>query len=78
MLPVTETLSVGSVVLAPGFDEFQASLRGEFGHGRYANVLTSVQFEGLLSAAGPTGGGTTGFRTPGIGPIIVIEAPFPF
>ncbi len=56
MLPVTETLNVGSVILTPGFDEFQASLRGEFGHGRYANVLSSVQFERLLSAAGPTGG----------------------
>jgi len=44
------------VVLTPGFEEFQASLRGEFGHGRYANVLSSVQFERMLSAAGPTGG----------------------
>ncbi len=56
MQPVTETLRVGSVILTPGFEEFQASLRGEFGHGRYANVLSSVQFERLLSAAGPTGG----------------------
>lgn len=54
--PVTQTLTVGSVVLTPGFEEFQASLRGEFGHGRYANVLSSVQFERMLSAAGPTGG----------------------
>jgi heterodisulfide reductase subunit A-like polyferredoxin len=56
MQPVIETLSVGSVVLAPGFEEFRASLRGEFGHGRYANVLSSMQFERLLSAAGPTSG----------------------
>ena len=56
MQPVTEVLRVGSVVLTPGFEEFQASLRGEFGHGRYANVLSSVQFERILSAAGPTGG----------------------
>jgi heterodisulfide reductase subunit A-like polyferredoxin len=54
--PVTQTISVGSVVLTPGFEEFQASLRGEFGHGRYSNVLSSVQFERMLSAAGPTGG----------------------
>ena len=47
---------MGSVILTPGFEEFQASLRGEFGHGRYANVLSSVQFERMLSAAGPTGG----------------------
>jgi heterodisulfide reductase subunit A-like polyferredoxin len=49
-------LAVGSVILTPGFEEFQASLRGEFGHGRCANVLSSVQFERMLSAAGPTGG----------------------
>jgi len=49
-------LDVGAVILTPGFEEFQASQRGEFGHGRYANVLSSVQFERMLSAAGPTGG----------------------
>jgi heterodisulfide reductase subunit A-like polyferredoxin len=49
-------IDAGSVILTPGFEEFQASLRGEFGHGRYANVLSSVQFERMLSAAGPTGG----------------------
>jgi heterodisulfide reductase subunit A-like polyferredoxin len=56
MQPSTQTLSVGSVVLTPGYEEFQASLRGEFGHGRYANVMTSVQFERMLSASGPTEG----------------------
>ncbi|HEX7596980.1 MAG TPA: FAD-dependent oxidoreductase, partial [Polyangia bacterium] len=56
MQPVTETIRVGSVVLAPGYEEFQASLRGEFGHGRYPNVLSSVQFERMLSASGPTEG----------------------
>jgi heterodisulfide reductase subunit A-like polyferredoxin len=55
-LAVEREIDVGSVILTPGFEEFQASLRGEFGHGRYANVLSSVQFERMLSAAGPTGG----------------------
>lgn len=49
-------LDVGSVILTPGFDEFDASLKGEFGYGRYDNVVTSVQFERMLSAAGPYGG----------------------
>jgi heterodisulfide reductase subunit A-like polyferredoxin len=49
-------VEAGSVILTPGFEEFQGALRGEFGHGRYANVISSVQFERLLSAAGPTGG----------------------
>jgi heterodisulfide reductase subunit A-like polyferredoxin len=55
-MPAELEIDAGSVILTPGFEEFQASLRGEFGHGRYANVLTSVQFERMLSAAGPTGG----------------------
>ncbi|MCE5321850.1 FAD-dependent oxidoreductase [bacterium] len=46
-------LEVGAVVLAPGYEEFDARLRGEFGFGRYANVVTNVQFERLLSAGGP-------------------------
>ncbi len=49
-------LDVGSVILTPGFDEFNAELKGEFGYGRYKNVVTSVQFERMLSAAGPFGG----------------------
>ncbi len=56
MQPSTRTVRVGSVLLTPGYEEFQASLRGEFGHGRYANVLSSVQFERMLSASGPTEG----------------------
>jgi heterodisulfide reductase subunit A-like polyferredoxin len=56
MGPTTETLEVGAIILTPGFEEFDPALRGEFGHGRYANVLSNVQFERLLSAAGPTGG----------------------
>ncbi|HET6421137.1 MAG TPA: FAD-dependent oxidoreductase, partial [Geobacteraceae bacterium] len=47
---------VGAVVLAPGFEEFEARLRGEYGFGRYDNVVTNVQFERMLSAGGPFGG----------------------
>ncbi|MGD0209184.1 MAG: FAD-dependent oxidoreductase [Verrucomicrobiota bacterium] len=49
----TVTLEVGSVILTPGFQEFDARRKGEFGYGRYDNVVTSVQFERMLSAAGP-------------------------
>jgi heterodisulfide reductase subunit A-like polyferredoxin len=49
-----EELRVGAVVLAPGFETYNAQLSGEYGFGRYANVVTSVQFERLLSASGPT------------------------
>jgi len=47
-------LKVGSVILAPGFQVFDARLKPEYGHGRYPNVLTSLEFERMLSATGPT------------------------
>ncbi len=56
MQPTEIEIDAGSVIVTPGFEEFQGAGRGEFGHGRYSNVLSSVQFERMLSAAGPTGG----------------------
>ena len=52
----TAELEVGAVVLTPGFEAFDATRRGEFGFGFAPNVLSNVQFERLLSAAGPTQG----------------------
>ena len=49
-------LEVGSVVLTPGFEAFDATRRGEFGFGFAPNVLSNVQFERMLSASGPTQG----------------------
>ncbi|MBM7855634.1 heterodisulfide reductase subunit A [Desulfohalotomaculum tongense] len=49
-------LSVGAVILAPGFDSFDASLLGEYGMGYYPNVVSNIQFERMLSSTGPTGG----------------------
>ncbi|NIV29366.1 MAG: FAD-dependent oxidoreductase, partial [Anaerolineae bacterium] len=57
--PYEETLEVGAVVLAPGYRLYDAQQAGELGYGRYANVVTSMQFERLLSASGPTGGHIT-------------------
>ncbi|MDO8716011.1 MAG: FAD-dependent oxidoreductase, partial [Dehalococcoidales bacterium] len=47
------TLNVGSVILTPGFEAFDAKLKGEYGYGRYPNVVTSLEFERILSASGP-------------------------
>jgi heterodisulfide reductase subunit A-like polyferredoxin len=47
------TLNVGSIILTPGFDEFQPQIKLEYGYGRFPNVLTSIEFERLLSASGP-------------------------
>jgi heterodisulfide reductase subunit A-like polyferredoxin len=55
----TLDLPVGAVVLAPGFEIFDARLKGEYGYGRYANVMTSLEFERLLSSTGPTAGHVT-------------------
>ncbi|MBI4835450.1 MAG: CoB--CoM heterodisulfide reductase iron-sulfur subunit A family protein [Planctomycetes bacterium] len=52
------TLDVGAVILAPGFELFDAKLRQEFGYGRYPNVVSSVQLERILSASGPYQGET--------------------
>ncbi len=48
-----EHLNVGAVVLAPGFDIFDPKLKQEFGYGRYPNVVSSLEFERILSASGP-------------------------
>ncbi len=53
---VTETLNVGSVILAPGFEEFDPSKLTAYGYKEFPNVVTSIEFERLLSASGPTGG----------------------
>ena len=49
-------LEVGAVLLGPGFAPFDARAKGEFGYGLYPNVLTSFQFERMLSLTGPSGG----------------------
>jgi len=46
-------IEVGSVILSPGFDEFDATGLASYGYGRYPNVITSIQFERILSASGP-------------------------
>jgi len=50
------TLKVGSIILAPGFEPFDAKLKSEYGYGRFPNVVTSIEFERVLSASGPYGG----------------------
>ena len=49
-------LKVGSIVLAPGYENFDPHFKSEYGYGRYPNVVTSIEFERILSASGPYGG----------------------
>ncbi|MDZ4165549.1 MAG: NAD(P)-binding protein [Smithellaceae bacterium] len=48
-----EEIQVGAIIASPGFEPFDASLQGEYGFGQYQNVVTSIQFERILSASGP-------------------------
>ncbi len=56
MVEKREEVKVGSVILAPGFQVYNAHLSQEYGLGRYPNVVNALQFERLLSASGPTMG----------------------
>ncbi len=49
-------IEVGSIILAVGSQEFDAKLKGEYSYGTSPNVLTSIEFERMLSASGPTQG----------------------
>ncbi len=56
MVAWEEEISVGAVILAPGYQVYRAELSEEYGYGRFPNVVTALQFERLLSASGPTQG----------------------
>ncbi len=49
-------LSAGAVILATGYQPFDAARKEEYGYGRYRDVITSLELERMLSAAGPTHG----------------------
>jgi heterodisulfide reductase subunit A len=46
-------IDVGAIILSPGLDRYNPRVRQELGFGRWPNVVTSVQFERILSASGP-------------------------
>jgi quinone-modifying oxidoreductase subunit QmoA len=52
----TIQISVGAVVWATGWRPFDANKIQPYGYDRYANVVTSVEFERLADPRGPTGG----------------------
>ncbi len=54
--PEVINLSIGAVVISTGFELALTARHGEFGYGRYQNVVTSLQYERILSATGPYGG----------------------
>ena len=52
----TIEVPVGTAIIATGFDVFDASRVKEYGYGRLPNVITSLEFERLTHASGPTSG----------------------
>ena len=56
MTATTETVKVGSIILATGYDLMDPSCIRPLGYGRLPNVFTSLEFERLSNATGPTGG----------------------
>ncbi len=49
-------INVGAIILAPGFDEFDPAPLQVYGYGKYPNVVSSIEFERILSASGPYSG----------------------
>lgn len=49
-------IKVGSVILSTGIDAYTPLRFGNLGYHRFSNVVTSLEFERMLSASGPLGG----------------------
>jgi len=56
MKPETVELDVGTIIVATGADVFDPSTLPNYGYGKYPNVITSLEFERLINAGGPSGG----------------------
>jgi heterodisulfide reductase subunit A len=51
-----QEIEVGAIVVATGFQTFDPSHLAEYGYGKLPNVVTSLEFEKMSNAGGPTGG----------------------
>ena len=49
-------IEVGSIIVATGYDLFDASIKKEYGYGVFEDVVTNIEFERMLCASGPTRG----------------------
>ena len=52
----THNMEVGSIIVATGFEEYDPSIKREFGFGVYPNVITHLMLARMLDPSGPTGG----------------------
>ena len=51
--PEKVEVKVGAIVLSPGYEVFDPEIKGDYGYGKFENVVTSLDFERLLCATGP-------------------------
>ena len=49
-------IKIGTIILATGYDPYDATRMHQYGFGRYKNVINALQMERLLSSYGPTAG----------------------
>ncbi len=54
--PVIHEEKVGAIVVATGYELFPKARIGEYGYGKYPDVIDGLEFERLNSASGPTSG----------------------
>lgn len=54
--PKEVVLEVGSIICANGFNTWDAKISTEYGYGRFANVVTAMEYERMMCASGPSGG----------------------
>ena len=54
MREIVHEFEVGTIVVATGMDVFDPTGMEEYGYGRFPNVVTSLEFERLINAGGPT------------------------
>ncbi len=46
----------GAIIVATGFNQFDHSVYGEYGYGKYKDMVTGLHFERMVNSSGPTGG----------------------
>jgi heterodisulfide reductase subunit A len=52
----TTEIEVGAIIMATGFEMFESEKQTRYGYGKLEDVITSLEFERISNASGPTGG----------------------
>ncbi|MFX1486075.1 MAG: CoB-CoM heterodisulfide reductase HdrA2 [Promethearchaeota archaeon] len=54
--PKSVKIKAGAIIVATGYDVYDATRKSEYGYGRYGNVVTTLEFERILNPTGSTEG----------------------